>query len=235
MAVAENIKAACESFYRSIPPYYIAKRTPLIIGLGHKARRGKDTVAQHLVSVFKSDDLDVKQYGFAQSLKVEVFDWLQTSAFVASEFLCEHSFDQWEFDTGKAFTFEEKLAWVEKYKVDIRPLLQKWGTQLRRTQNAEYWVTQTLGRIHFEAPHVALISDMRFKNEAKVCDVTIRIEREGYKETDPSIGTHISEAELDDYPYDHVIEVRDGDTDELRGKAAELFDKILFERRILIR
>lgn len=236
MPVAENIRKCCDEFYRSAAREVEAKRNPVIIGFGHRARQGKDTVVEHLVKKYAERKLVVQRYSFAEALKVEVFDWLHQTLFAMGQGWA-HLYAPIPAPYRKVgeYTTAQKLVWIEAAKVELRPILQKWGTEFRRAQNENYWVNKLRTQIAADNPHAALISDMRFENEAEICDETVRVERVGYVETDPSIGQHISETAMNSYPYDHVLEAEDGNLSGLLYKADELFDKILAERRILIR
>lgn len=238
MPVAENIRKCCDEFYRSAAREVEAKRNTVIIGFGHRARQGKDTVVEHLVKKYAERKLVVQRYSFAEALKVEVFDWLQATAFIEFTYdgiIVPNRILPGGFYINRNYSRSEKVAYIEAHKVVLRPLLQKWGTDFRRSQDKNYWVEKLRAQIAADNPHAALISDMRFENEAEICDETVRVERVGYVETDPSIGQHISETAMNSYPYDHVLEAEDGNLAGLLYKAEEVFDKILAERRILIR
>lgn len=219
-----------DHFYRPEHPALIMRGQPLVIGFGHRAQNGKDTVVNHLVQKYAKSKLIVRRYAFADALKVEVFDWAQATGFLEvhfpDTFQCIGEPAIGGFYWNRPYSVAEKLIWVEQSKARLRSVLQKWGTEFRRAQDLDYWVKKTKARIAEEQPHVALLSDMRFPNEAVICDVTVNVVRQGY-----SIGTgHASETELDAWPYDHALTAAEGDLPGLKQQAEELFSRLLRER-----
>jgi hypothetical protein len=215
-----------------------------IVGLGHKAQQGKDTLAVHLIEKLGPRPegtfgpyfpIDIRRYAFADELKVEVFDWLQSNAFVEayfSPFLLPEVFIG-GFYWNRTYSREEKIAFVDKNKVVLRPLLQKWGTEFRRAQDPDYWVKKTLSLIQEEKPQVAVITDMHFLNETKICDVQVNVIRAGkdFPTTHPIIPIHRSESELDTFPSPYTIVGES--VDDLKKKGFDLVEGLLQERGLL--
>lgn len=232
-----NTELEDQKFHRPNVIPFPAKKT-LVVGFGHKARRGKDTVVQHIIErfgpvnqMFKS--FDVRNYSFANSLKIEVFDWLQSLRFAYEQmrdldFYNEHNFPL--PDLKPSYT---KLSFIDSNKDKLRPILQRWGTEYRRARDPLYWVTKVVQQIQAERPQIALISDMRFKNEAAICDVTVRVDRIGYKDELQGTFQHASETEMDGHHYDYIIEAMDGEVAWLRADAERVFKRILKDRGYL--
>ena len=111
-------------------------------------------------------------------------------------------------------TFEDNefkkcnIAWLG---MSVRELLQKFGTAIRNEVCDDFWVKACLK--DFEDDNNYLITDVRFKSEAKgITDkggIIIRVNREG-----AGAGNHISEVDLDDYSFDYVIN-NDGNMEDL--------------------
>jgi hypothetical protein len=108
--------------------------------------------------------------------------------------------------------------------VTVRRILQWWGTEYRRAQDADYW-TKAWGRkieqFDLENVHV-LIDDVRFMNELNVIrahgGLIVKIERPGFD----GANNHASETSLDEYRgWDRIIQ-NDGTLDEFRNKVEEL-------------
>lgn len=123
-----------------------------------------------------------------------------------------------------------KVAWMDSFKQELGPLLQLYGTEFRRAQDPFYWVNKLRAKIEAEQPQVALISDMRFKNEAYYVKAfkgyTVKVTRHGY--TDLSrLTTHQSEVDLADFKFDFELTVAEGAIDQLKKDAVTVFDMIV--------
>lgn len=63
-------------------------------------------------------------------------------------------------------------VWEKPYPVEIRSLLQWWGTDLRRKADEDYWVNktaQTIEGIEWEGEtDLVVVTDIRFANEAEM-------------------------------------------------------------------
>lgn len=204
----------------------------LVVGVCGAARAGKDTVVRHIVDTY--GDMGVARYAFADSLKLEIFEWLQGlsvayEAYGSAELMTKLPFPP----HGAVFSEEGQLQWIERHKDELRKLLQVYGTQHRRTQNTDYWVDRALERIAHDSPRIALLSDTRFRNEVEICHVTVKVERTGDSGiNDPTIGQHISERELAEFRPDYVISAASGDVDALKLQAERVFQEIVRRFRV---
>jgi len=153
-----------------------------ILGLGHRARHGKDSVAREIIRECGCMGVYAKQYAFADALKS----------------YCR-----------VAFGMREKDA----------PLLQYIGTNVLRAKDPDIWVRVLLDTLYEQQPDVAIITDMRFSNEADAITdwggYTMKVERRNADGTlwltsdrDPH---HPSEEALHDYEFDRVVSVHDGE------------------------
>lgn len=206
----------------------------IVIGIGYKARNGKDSVTQTIIDAFK-DKYDVRRYAFADALKKEareaagacggfpqLLEWLRV----------EKGLPEWVvLDTNPDMT--DPMCPTGKH----RTLLQWWGTEYRRKQDPYYWVKQMEKTIKAEQPQFALISDMRFKNEFywvksfQEDGWTLKVTREGF--SDPKIkADHPSETDLDGIKFDLDINCLDGDLPDLKRSAVAAFEFILNEYNI---
>ena len=152
----------------------------LVIGLGHKARQGKDSAAYAIQDYARRFSLpEVRIFKFASALYQEC---------------------------------EEHHGMIGK----DAPLLQRVGLE-RRKQNENYWVE----RLKFSMGNfkgIAVITDVRFKNEASFIKADggflVNVTRISDNGT-PFIATdrpadHPSETELDDYNWDAYIKTKTG-------------------------
>jgi len=235
---APGIRKMAREFYRGA-------RGTLIIGVAGAARAGKNTVAEHIVETYgrlngrkvtENVPWDVRQYALADSLKTEVYDWLEAfHAGTTREFLVNSTYPHPEpLDAVKfGWGIAEKASWIDNHKDKLRTVLQRWGTEYRRAQNPEYWIDRVIERIAEEGPRIAVISDIRLDNEPGICHVTINVQRYGDSGIDDvRVGQHISETALKGYRFDYVIGAPAGDTNSLKLQAERVFEEILERFRV---
>jgi hypothetical protein len=204
-------------------------RNTLIIGLGHKARHGKDTAAEHIAATY-GDKYQIKCYAFADNLKAEFYDAT-----------CQRNHPYWRsgvapsgFDSvhmrKSAITKQEKVAWCNENKSVTGPHLQVYGTEFRRKQNNFYWVDALRAEIEHDSPQIALIKDTRFPDEGVFVKseggYVVKCERRGFLDPnrDPN---HISETALDSWPFDFIVSAADGAVEELLSGIEEVFETII--------
>lgn len=194
----------------------------LIIGIGHKARHGKDTVARILS---QHDPKRVRVYSWAAALKAVcravlgmrgkdglLLQIVGTDIFRASP-------------TERAFG----LARLAGSHPHLLPRAYALAAVLEH--NPQVWVETLLDQIAEEAPAVALIPDTRFPNEAAACHATIRVSRVTPDGTahvcadrDP---LHPSETALDDYPnWTATIRNVEGEHGSLAAQAIAAYEAI---------
>lgn len=211
------------------------RRKPFIIGLGHRAQQGKDTLAAYLIAVLGERPeatfgpyfpIDIRRYAFADELKVEVFDFAQ--AIALHEKIIPDGFHE-PFE-HRIYSKEEKVAFINRNKKssELRGVLQWWGTEFRRAQDPDYWVKKTVTRINEEKPQVAVITDMRFPNETAACDVQINVVRPNFN---TGVQLHASETELDHYPYPWTVVGES--VEDLKKKGLDLVVGLLKKRGLL--
>lgn len=176
----------------------LADHHPRIIGLSGYARSGKNTVADILSSLY-----GYEQRAFADRLKGFVF---QINGLVFNQ---EHGVHR----VQEAVGFYGADAAKEKAP-EYRRLLQEVGTKSREFFGADVWVNSCFGTMEVGHPYV--ITDVRFKNEAErirsVGGAVFRVDRPGVG----PINDHVSEIEMDDWPFDATIE-NDGSLLDLQG------------------
>ena len=177
----------------------------LVIGFGHKARQGKDTAVQAIIDA-KSGEWNVKRYAFADSLKEEV--------------------------AGKELELCLKygIPWEPEGK--NRKLLQ-WYGEYRRKQDPYYWVKKLMTKLKEDQPQIALISDVRYRNEAYFVKGffgrMVKVVRSDFVDLAVD-STHRSETDLDNYEeWDATITVLNGEVDQLKKDAVRLFDYFIEE------
>jgi hypothetical protein len=203
----------------------------LILGLGNKARHGKDTFAAAIEAYYATQyyaavkhglrgykPVIVQKIAFADALYREVNEWLGTTSgqrFIhngTQRVFEDINVPDWVVPTQNA----EKSARAPYGKHAL--LLQWWGTEHRRSQDQNYWVKQWIASINPKA-NIVLATDMRFFNEAaavkSVGGFTVHVSRKNIDGTnfiDPTReANHLSEIQLDGHNYDYEITVKTGD------------------------
>lgn len=164
-----------------------------VLGLSGYARTGKDTVANILV----------EKYGYT---RMSFADPMRNALYALNPIVGKDN-DSYESEVDLRFVVDT-IGW-DNYKEslwgdEMRALMQRFGTEVGREQfGASFWVDQAMHRIPDGAK--AVFADTRFQNEAQAIrelgGSVWRIERDGVG----PVNNHISEVDLDDYPFDLTI------------------------------
>jgi hypothetical protein len=205
----------------------------LILGLGNKARNGKDTAAeaikhyyeQNYYAGFMRKGPTVGIFKFATALYQEVNQavadgiWKDRKVFspVSSGCGCaaniEKAIDLPNWVQPEPNAEVSTLAPYGKHP----KLLQWWGTEFRRAQDTDYWVKKAFASIPANLD-IAIFSDTRFPNEADGVKqrggYTINVQRlreDGSQFFDSSRpADHPSETALDGYNWDFYLKIPHG-------------------------
>ena len=196
----------------------------MVIGISGKAQSGKDTVCRMMVYTLwyynysqRLSPFGIEHYN-EQVLQyynlINRIDWYQTS-FADKLKQCLSIILKTNRSAFEDNEFKKcNIAWLG---MSVRELLQKFGTAIRNEVCDDFWVKACLK--DFEDDNNYLITDVRFKSEAKGIKekggIIIRVNRDG-----AGAGNHISEVDLDDYSFDYVIN-NDGDMEDLLLKVKE--------------
>ncbi len=163
---------------------------PLIIGLAGPIGCGKTTLAEML------RDSAGCGHGVVMSFATGVREEVATVFGVAPSLMATQE--------GKA------TPWV--LDLTVRDLMQLWGTNVRRSQDQDYWVKRAMQQVDtlagsgpITAPDLVVFDDVRFPGEAKAIrargGIVVRLDPyPGWTPTEAD--KHISEHALDDYAYD---------------------------------
>lgn len=215
----------------------------VLVGFGYRARCGKDAAIASIIKARGGNGpgkYDVRRYAFADELKREVNAaataaggmlnlFKQGGTYEVREGLsCFTPFPEWvQYDAHAEMS--DPLCPMGKQ----RTLLQWWGTEYRRDADPNYWVAKLQATLETERPRVALIADCRFPNEISfvksdpASGFVCRVDRLGYE----GIGSkHQSETILDwmsDEDWHYILQVPDGQLEELQRDAVVLFDHII--------
>jgi hypothetical protein len=163
----------------------------LLLAFGNKARQGKDTAGEAVRDYYQQKRDLALRHGLRVIPSVGLYKFA-------------------------AALYEEARQLHGMVEKDA-PLLQRIGSE-RRAEDPEYWVKKCFKTITDEKPHIAIITDVRYLNEAAaikaVGGYVIRVSRwtkEGFQyiaEDRPA--DHPSEVELDDYNFDYEIVAKTG-------------------------
>jgi hypothetical protein len=197
----------------------------LLIGLGNRARQGKDTAAEAILDHYDRLNERCRPHSYQRvwrGVNVGVFKFATALYQEVNEFLVSDTGKRWLARENRRETFAHILNLPEWVQPDPNPevselapygkhpkLLQWWGTEFRRAQDPDYWVKKLFASISSNLD-IALVTDVRFPNEAAGIkqrggyNVKVtRIQEDGtqYHATDrPS--NHPSETALDFYNFD---------------------------------
>lgn len=234
--------------FLSYPFLRVSKKfeVKMILGIGSKARQGKDTAAEFLIS----------KYGFilihfADALYDEcrncniLYNESENIFYMKCYDEDYHKFKNppehikmWIKSNGikeSNLPFGAQLIYIGMKNKDST-ILQFWGTEFRRKMfNWDYWVNKVKEKIEENPDKDYVIPDTRFKNEArfvKDCGGEVwQVIRPNYNEIDRD-PSHTSEVDLDNWEFDEVI-INDGTIKELYKKVDEVYQrrKRLYEER----
>lgn len=208
----------------------------MILGFAGKAATGKTTAAKHMAPLLDkecrivpmamvlrdeveaflraigADDAVPLVYG-CQDDKVRVFYVHQPRALAQCP--------KWTHFIAENMEIQDRPG---QTAVTVRRILQWWGTEYRRAQDADYW-TKAWGRkveqFDLENMHV-LVDDVRFMNELNVIrehgGLIVKIERPGFD----GANNHASETSLDDYRHWDKVLLNDGTLDAFKTQVEQL-------------
>jgi len=192
----------------------------LLIGIGNKARNGKDTAANYFSEFFI--DWKVLVSPLANALKKYCRDH-------HDELLL-----QWRLKHNDPKGFpSEKQDGIYGYT----EILQDTGQFVRTHYSQNYWIDKCFEHIDGLQPDIAIIPDVRYKNEAQavrdrdgILIQVIRVNEDGSQFIDPSRDPkHPSEIELDDYlGWDYIVRARD--LNQLYHKLHGIGEQLIFSK-----
>lgn len=205
-------------------------KPPCIIGLGHKARQGKNTAAVAMISA-APPECHARIYAYADALRAEVKAAIKGAGSLKALVRrgCVGPYKNHVPDACP-IGCTPLASWVKVEDGKPRTLLQWWGTDYRRAQDPEYWVKRLQETLDRDNPEIAVITDVRFPNEAaaikKMGGYLVKVERTTTPDID--VPAHPSEQSLDGYTgWDFQIQA--ATVRECHLQAADIFHKITGE------
>lgn len=212
----------------------------MLIGIGHKKRAGKDTVANMLIMSLASNLLELD----ASNLKTDIPDGIisfveenkynfENLGYYKKSFaenlkrivMILTGLNQYELEDAKnnnhifPFKYEDK-------EITYREALQYIGTDIFRSKMPNIWVESLLSQYDtLDTSKTWIIPDVRIKNEAQAIKnrggILLNVHNPNLQSQDP----HPSETDLDDYEYDYTIE-NNGSLEDLLLEVINVVNKI---------
>jgi len=191
--------------YAHQTPSQTPNQTVMLIGISGKKRSGKDTVGAMVVEWLNEHGFDAAQVAFADQLKEEV---------------------------AKATGVNRRMQEMDKER--WRPILQWWGVEFRRHYfGQDYWVSKMTQKLLAMDEDLAVVTDVRFRDEADFIrdsgGFVVRVERE----TGLQDG-HSSETDLDGYSEFQATLSNDGTLDDLEEKVYRFMSQMHERERVAI-
>jgi len=213
-----------------------------ILGIGNKARNGKDSLANFIKEELKEQCIVIH---FADALYEEVKNEKRMWPLIKKVDDVFYLLNGLEKDNSPIYDFKKSLEVPkinsifkernikEYWGMDEKDpnLLQFWGTDYRRNFNENYWVNKVFSLIENCKENILyVIPDTRFKNEyqklkqvnGKFCKV-VRLNEDNSQFIDPNRDkNHPSEIELDNVESDYEIIAKTGDMYTLQIAASNI-------------
>lgn len=184
-----------------------------LIALSGKAGAGKTTFASHALNIYPGQKIaladavkeEAGMFLHSCCVSFEMRHLFGTMADKAETFVVE--LGNWlaaDYRPRRVLNPHVKLTPEGDVSMTYRQLLQLWGTEYRRAEDPDYWVSRAKEKIS-RAPGRVFVDDIRFESEARMVQelggVLVRIERPGIELLD-----HASEVALDDFrEWDYII------------------------------
>ena len=193
---------------------------PVVVGICGKARAGKDTAAemlsQHIETSYTSKCTLTTISPMASAIKLMLGNFLFPF------------FDNNFFEVDKLLYGDEKDYVIPEIGASPRRMLQTLGTEWGRSINPEIWIKSKQAELRMMCkrdvpPEVVFIPDVRFDNEAKLCDVLVQVVRPHHSTEVPA---HASESGIAAHLIDLTVQ-NDSDLNALRHKMETLWDTVL--------
>ena len=154
----------------------------MIVGLSGYAQSGKDTIANILVEGY-----GFKRVAFADKIR---------------ELLYEMNPDFRDTLLRQAV---DNFGWDEvKKDASVRRMMQNLGVGARTIFGDAFWINQAMRDLSYDNNFV--FTDVRFTNEAEIIKANHGQVWRGVRPGINPINQHVSESDLDEWPFDSFIE-----------------------------
>jgi hypothetical protein len=184
----------------------------MLIGLGHYARTGKDSVASVLV----------KEHGFT---RVAFADALKELALRADPLIYSNAMVNVATGRGHLKQVVHANGWenAKNQFPEVRKFLQNLGVAAREVFGEDIWVVTAFA--DFIGTKDVVVTDVRFPNEFTTIQgllgKLVLVSRPGYG----PVNQHVSETGLEDYEWDYEFQ-NNGSLDDLPAKVASMLEAL---------
>lgn len=185
----------------------------MLIGLGHYARTGKDSVASVLV----------KEHGFT---RVAFADALKELALKADPLIYNNAMVNVATGRGHLKQVVHANGWenAKSQFPEVRKFLQNLGVACREVMGEDVWVDAVFPD-RFIGDWNVVVTDVRFPNEFQaIRDVPgklVKVSRPGFGPANQ----HVSETALEDFEWDYELQ-NNGTLDDLPAKVASMLEAL---------
>ena len=186
----------------------------ILIGIGSKARQGKDIVA----SVWKEAIPELKKYSFAEEIKL----------------YCRDHHDQL-LPEWQRHHQTKHMPFFKEDSIYNYPAILQWYGKWAQDKDENVWIRKVAEKLAADSPPIAAITDVRYILEAQFVRANggfmvevLRKNPAGSRYIDPTRDPfHPTETGLDDYTFDYTITARSGDLVSLKTKALGVLKNIV--------
>lgn len=201
----------------------------ILIGLGFRARSGKDTAAAEIKKQ-RGNEYKLEIIPFAKALKQEVNELASAAGGMKNLFTPNRNFvlaDGYYIDFPAWVQYDPEAPTDDPYCPlgKQRSLLQFYGTEVRRAQDKNYWIKKHTEAVAESTADIVLVPDLRFTNEMVYIlkyGEAVRVDRAGLPPA-----THITETALEDSTDWSILLDNNGTLEEFKEGAVTCFDELL--------
>jgi hypothetical protein len=211
----------------------------IVFGFGFRARSGKDLAVATIIAE-RGHLYKIKRYSFASELKRETNQAALACGGMEHLFVQPQEYVQ---ENGNFISLPEHVVYDPDPPMDDpecglgkqRLFLQWYGQEFRRSCNQSYWIDRVAQRISDERPEIALISDVRYRNEVAFVQEygeAVKIVRPSLPQLSGAAAQHASETELASFEgWDDEI-LNDSDIETFKERVLFSFDMLMTTKPI---
>lgn len=202
-----------------------SKKEKIVIGACGRAGSGKDTFCLMAIDALMINGVNARMMGFSDALYEEVAEAFSVDiGFLKNRETKEEISLKMHLGncTDQAFIKVMQTAFPDRDMFSPREVMQIWGTEYRRAQDADYWVKKVRKAIAEDDDHqVFFLTGMRFPNESQVVDDFNGFRAHIVRPDIAEVASHVSEVPLPMKPGDIRL-MNDGTKDEFVAKVSDV-------------